>query len=92
MCSLLLSSVPFPLDIPFDSAIPCVFRLTRVISPSKSNCLLDRQYVEQESIVIGNASVSNATPSRNTLVNEEALALIIIVRPARQHANLSLVL
>jgi archaellum component FlaF (FlaF/FlaG flagellin family) len=63
-----------------------------VRSPLKSNLLLDRQYVEPESSVIGTVFVSNATPSGNTLVNEEALALIIIGRLVRQNANLSLVL
>jgi hypothetical protein len=72
--------VPFHLDMPFDSDMPCILTLTFVKSPSKSDLLSERQYVEPESV----------SPSGNALTNYEALALIIMGRVVKHSASLSL--
>jgi hypothetical protein len=58
--------------MPFDSNMPCILTLTFVKSPSKSDLLSDRQYVDPESIAMGNKSVSKSTPSGNTLTKDDA--------------------
>jgi hypothetical protein len=80
-------AVPYHLDIPFASVIPCILTFTLVSAPSKSDLLLDK---EPESMAIGKESVSKDTPSGNVLTGEDALALIINGRVVRHSANLSL--
>jgi hypothetical protein len=70
-------TVPFHLDMPFDSNMPCILTLTFIKSPLKSNLLSERQYVDPESISMGNESVSKSTPLGNALTKEDALALTI---------------
>jgi hypothetical protein len=60
----------------FDTEIPCISTLTFVRSPSKSDLLSKRQYVDPESIAMGNELVLKSTPSGKILTKDDAFALI----------------